>query len=155
MLFPETLATWKRFEERFGLEIEVIDAVEPGAPWTRENCCGQAKVDGLDQALDGVEAWITGHPPRAITDTRRRAKLERDEKRGIWKLNPLADWTNKDIWSYIFKHDLPYNPLHDHGLRFDRLRAVHAPRQRPRRPLGGRGQDRVRYPSLVSRDQTP
>ncbi|MGH3025767.1 MAG: phosphoadenosine phosphosulfate reductase family protein, partial [Gaiellaceae bacterium] len=44
VLFPETLATWKRFEERFGLEIEVIDASSPGAPWTRENCCGQAKV---------------------------------------------------------------------------------------------------------------
>jgi phosphoadenosine phosphosulfate reductase len=115
VLFPETLATWKRFEERFGLEIEVIDASSPGAPWTQENCCGQAKVDGLEQALDGVEAWVTGirreqSPTRANT-----AKLERDEKRGIWKLSPLADWSGKDVWNYIFEHDLPYNPLHDHG----------------------------------------
>ena len=115
VLFPETLATWKRFEERFGLEIEVIDASSPGAPWTRENCCGQAKVDGLEQALVGVQAWVTGirreqGPTRAGV-----AKLERDEKRDIWKLNPLADWTAKDIWTYIAKHDLPYNPLHDHG----------------------------------------
>ena len=115
VLFPETLATWKLFEERFGLEIEVIDASSPGAPWSRENCCGQAKVDGLEQALVGVEAWVTGirreqGPTRAGT-----AKLERDEKRDIWKVNPLADWTDKEIWTYIAKHDLPYNPLHDHG----------------------------------------
>src|SRR3984957_19720618 len=51
VLFRETLETWKRFEDRFGLPIEVIDASSPGAPWTQANCCGQAKVDGLEQAL--------------------------------------------------------------------------------------------------------
>ena len=116
VLFPETLATWKRFEERFGLEIEVIDASSPGAPWTRENCCSNhAKVEGLERALAGVEAWVTGIR-REQSPTRAGAtKLERDEKRGIWKVNPLADWSDKDVWSYILKHDLPYNPLHDHG----------------------------------------
>ena len=73
----------------------MIDASSPGAPWTRENCCGQAKVDGLEQALDGVEAWVTGIR-REQSPTRAHApKLERDEKRGIWKLNPLADWTEQ------------------------------------------------------------
>jgi phosphoadenosine phosphosulfate reductase len=115
VLFPETLATWKRFEERFGLEIEVVDASSPGAPWTRENCCGQAKVDGLERALSGVEAWVTGIRREQSATRADAAKLERDEKRGIWKLSPLADWTDKDVWNYIFKHDLPYNPLHDHG----------------------------------------
>jgi phosphoadenosine phosphosulfate reductase len=115
VLFPETLATWKRFEERFGLEIEVIDASSPGAPWSRENCCGQAKVDGLEQALTGVEAWVTGIRREQSPTRANAAKLERDEKRDIWKISPLADWTNKDVWNYILKHDLPYNPLHDHG----------------------------------------
>ncbi|MGH2861401.1 MAG: phosphoadenylyl-sulfate reductase [Solirubrobacteraceae bacterium] len=115
VLFPETLATWKRFEERFGLEIEVIDVSSSGAPWTRENCCGQAKVDGLDHALAGVEAWVSGIRREQSQTRAGVAKLERDEKRGIWKLNPLADWTGKDVWSYIVRHDLPYNPLHDHG----------------------------------------
>jgi phosphoadenosine phosphosulfate reductase len=115
VLFPETLATWKRFEERFALPIEVIDASSPGASWTQSNCCGQAKVDGLEQALAGTEAWITGIR-REQGPTRAGAhKLERDEKRGIWKLNPLADWTDKDIWRYIFANDLPYNALHDQG----------------------------------------
>jgi phosphoadenosine phosphosulfate reductase len=115
VLFPETLSTWKRFEDRFGLDIEVIDASSTGAPWTKDNCCGQAKVDGLEQALSGVEAWVTGIRREQSPTRAGSAKFERDSKRGIWKLNPLADWTDKDVWAYIFKHDLPYNELHDHG----------------------------------------
>ncbi len=115
VLFPETLVTWKKFEDRFGLEIEVIEASSPGAPWTKDNCCGQAKIDALEQALAGVEAWITGIRREQSPTRADAAKLELDEKRGIWKFNPLADWSDKDIWSYIFEHDLPYNPLHDHG----------------------------------------
>jgi phosphoadenosine phosphosulfate reductase len=115
VLFPETLETLKRFEERFKLPIEVIDASSPGAPWTQENCCGAAKVEGLERALTGVEAWITGIRREQAPTRASAAKLERDEKRGIWKVNPLADWTEKDVWTYIFKHDLPYHPLHDQG----------------------------------------
>ncbi len=115
VLFPETLETWKRFEERFGLPIEVIDAGSPGAPWTQENCCGTAKVEGLERALDGVEAWITGIRREQGPTRASAGKLERDERRGIWKVNPLTDWTEKDLWTYIFKHDLPYHPLHDQG----------------------------------------
>jgi phosphoadenosine phosphosulfate reductase len=115
VLFPETLAVWKRFEDRFGLNIEVIDASSPGAPWTKDNCCGQAKVDGLERALSDVQAWVTGIRREQSPTRAGSAKLERDSKRGIWKLNPLVDWTDKDVWAYIFKHDLPYNELHDHG----------------------------------------
>lgn len=115
VLFPETLATWKRFEERFGLPIEVIDAARPGGAWTREECCSEAKVAGLERALEGVDAWITGIRREQAPTRDGAAKLERDERRGIWKLNPLADWTERDIWRYIFEHELPYNPLHDRG----------------------------------------
>ena len=56
------------------------------------------------------------HPPRA---GRRRAPttqlIERDERRGLWKYNPLAQWTEKDLWRRIYERDLPYNPLHDQG----------------------------------------
>jgi len=115
VLFPETLETWKRFEERFGLPIEVIDASSPGAPWTQSNCCSAAKVDGLERALSGVEAWVTGIRREQAPTRAAAAKLERDDQRDIWKVNPLADWSEKDIWNYIFKHDLPYHPLHDQG----------------------------------------
>jgi phosphoadenosine phosphosulfate reductase len=115
VLFPETLETWKRFEEHFDLNVEVFDASSPDQPWTAERCCSAAKVDALENALTGVHAWITGIR-REQAGTRSAApKLERDEKRGIWKVNPLADWSEKDVWGYIFKHDLPYHPLHDQG----------------------------------------
>jgi phosphoadenosine phosphosulfate reductase len=115
VLFPETLETWKRFEDRFGMKIEVVDAQSPGQPWTAVNCCGQAKVDALERALAGVEAWFTGVRREQSPTRADAAKLERDERRGMWKLNPLADWTEKDLWRYIFDHDLPYHPLHDRG----------------------------------------
>jgi phosphoadenosine phosphosulfate reductase len=115
VLFPETLETWKRFEDRFGVDIEVVEARSPGDPWTAENCCGSAKVDALEHALTGVEAWITGIRREQAPTRAGSAKLERDERRGIWKVNPIADWSEKDLWTYIFKHDLPYHPLHDQG----------------------------------------
>jgi phosphoadenosine phosphosulfate reductase len=115
VLFPETLQTWKQFEDRFGLRVEVFDARSPDEPWTLTRCCSTAKVDALERALDGVEAWITGIRREQATTRAGATKLERDERRGIWKVNPLADWTEKDLWRYIYRHDLPYNPLHDQG----------------------------------------
>jgi phosphoadenosine phosphosulfate reductase len=115
VLFPETLETWKRFEERFGANIEVIDARSPDEPWTMARCCGEAKVEALERALDDVDAWITGIRREQAPTRAEAAKLEHDSKRGIWKVNPLADWSEKDLWRYIFEHDLPYHPLHDQG----------------------------------------
>jgi phosphoadenosine phosphosulfate reductase len=115
VLFPETLQTWKRFEERFPLPIRVLDALSPDEPWTAEHCCGAAKVAALASALSDVDAWITGIRREQAPTRAAAPKLERDEGRGIWKLNPLADWSEKDVWRYIFEHDLPYHPLHDEG----------------------------------------
>ena len=117
VLFPETYATWKQVEDRYGVKVEVYDASNPERPWTGgDHCCGVKKVEALEQALStNVDAWITGIR-REQAPTRAGAQhVERDEKRGIWKFNPLADWTDKDVWNYIAKHDLPYHPLHDHG----------------------------------------
>ncbi len=116
VLFPETLETWKAFAERFPrARFQTIDARSSGEPWTQENCCGAAKVAGLERALADVDAWVTGIR-REQSPTRAAApKLEHDARRGIWKLNPLADWSEKDVWSYVFAHELPYNPLHDAG----------------------------------------
>jgi phosphoadenosine phosphosulfate reductase len=113
VLFPETLATWRAFEERFGVRIEVEDAT---GPWTGpEHCCGAAKVEALERALDGAQAWITGIR-REQSETRATAELvENDPKRGIPKYNPLAFWSEKDLWRRIHEHDLPYHPLHDQG----------------------------------------
>jgi len=116
VLFEETMQTWREFEKRYGVEIEVFDASNPDAPWSGpEHCCSVAKVAALESALAGAEAWITGirreqGPTRAET-----LPIERDEKRGLWKYNPLAHWTEKDLWRRIHERDLPYNPLHDQG----------------------------------------
>lgn len=116
VLFPETLATWRAFEERFGVKVEVFDASSPGEPWSGpEHCCSAAKVAALEAALGGAEAWITGirreqGPTRAATEL-----IERDSKRSLLKYNPLAYWTDKALWQRINERDLPYNPLHDRG----------------------------------------
>jgi phosphoadenosine phosphosulfate reductase len=115
VLFGETLETWKRFEDRFGVSIEVVDARSPDEPWTAARCCGEAKVDALERALSGVDAWITGIRREQAPTRAASPKLERDERRGIWKVNPLADWSEKDLWRYINSHELPYHPLHDQG----------------------------------------
>jgi phosphoadenosine phosphosulfate reductase len=116
VLFPETRATWRAYEQRFGVSIEVHDASSPGDPWSGPaHCCGEAKVAALEETLSDVDAWITGlrreqGPTRADTQL-----VEFDERRGIWKFNPLAQWTEKDLWQRISERDLPYNPLHDRG----------------------------------------
>jgi phosphoadenosine phosphosulfate reductase len=116
VLFEETMQTWRAFEERYGVEIEVFDASNPSNPWSGpEHCCSVAKVAALEQALSGADGWITGirreqGPTRAGSEL-----IERDEQRGLWKYNPLAHWTDKDLWKRISERDLPYNTLHDQG----------------------------------------
>jgi phosphoadenosine phosphosulfate reductase len=116
VLFPETYAVWKQVEDRYGLKVEVYDASNPDRPWTGgDHCCGVQKVAALEEALAGVDAWITGIR-REQAPTRANAQhVEQDEKRGIVKFNPLAEWTDKDVWNYIAEHELPYHPLHNQG----------------------------------------
>ena len=116
VLFEETHATWRALEERYGIRVERFDASSPDAPWTGgERCCSDYKVAALRRALAGQDAWVTGlrrehSPQRADTP-----KLHWDERNGLWKVAPLADWTERDVWRYIAEHDVPYNPLHDRG----------------------------------------
>lgn len=119
VLFPETLATWRRFEQRFGIAVEVQDASGAGGaggPWTGpEHCCSAAKVAALARSLEGAEAWITGIR-RQQGPTRADAQpIEADAARGLIKYNPLAHWSDRDLWQAIHERDLPYNPLHDQG----------------------------------------
>lgn len=116
VLFPETLQTWRAFEQSFGIEVEVYDASNPSAPWSGpEHCCSIAKVAALEQALAGAEAWITGIRREQASTRANTQTTEHDDKRAIFKYNPLAAWTEKDLWQRIFERDLPYNPLHDQG----------------------------------------
>jgi phosphoadenosine phosphosulfate reductase len=114
-LFPDTYEVWRKVEDRYDLHVEVFDASSMNGPWTPENCCGPRKVAALQHALDGVDAWITGIR-REQSPTRADAQREEwMESRGVWKFNPLVDWTEDDVWRYVHEHDLPYHPLHDQG----------------------------------------
>lgn len=125
VLFPETYANWRAVEERYGITVEVHQgpslgrqAAEHGeALWERDaaRCCDFRKVGPLNEALAGLEGWITGMR-REQSPTRADApKIEWDAKHGLWKANPLADWTEDQVWDYIREHDLPVNQLHYTG----------------------------------------
>lgn len=80
----------------------------------RKLCCNIRKIEPLTRALKNFEAWFTGlRREQAVTRTEIK-KVENDNAHnGIIKINPLVDWTEKDIWDYIRKNDVPYNKLHD------------------------------------------
>lgn len=83
----------------------------------RKECCHIRKVEPLERALSGIEGWVTGlRRDQAIT----RASLPKieidDSHGGIVKLNPLADWTEAQVWDFIREHEVPYNALHNRGF---------------------------------------
>lgn len=81
----------------------------------RKECCRIRKVEPLNRALAGNKAWITGQR-KAQSTTRTALEIQEDDvAHGMTKFNPLADWSEDDVWHYIRQNDVPYNPLHDHG----------------------------------------
>jgi phosphoadenosine phosphosulfate reductase len=83
----------------------------------RKRCCHIRKVEPLERALAGKKAWITGQR-REQAATRADLKVrELDAGRGIEKFNPLADWSEEEVWEYIRAFEVPYNALHDQGYR--------------------------------------
>jgi phosphoadenosine phosphosulfate reductase len=117
VLFEETIATWRALEARYGVKVDVFDATSPdGRPWTGgRHCCADRKVAALGNALAGVDAWVTGLRREHSEERAGTAKVHWDERNDLWKVNPLADWTEQDVWRYIAEHDVPYNELHDRG----------------------------------------
>jgi phosphoadenosine phosphosulfate reductase len=126
-LFPETYALMERVEQLYGIAIERVKSVftpeaqelEHGtALWKRDPdaCCSLRKIEPLRRKLAGLQAWITSIR-RDQTAVRASArKVEWDAKFHLVKINPLADWTSKQVWRYIYDHNVPYNPLHDQGF---------------------------------------
>jgi phosphoadenosine phosphosulfate reductase len=125
VLFPETYDVWRAVEKRYGIQVEVYEgpslgrqaAVHGDALWERrpDLCCSIRKVEPLGRALAGLDGWIAGvrrdqSPTRADTP-----KIGWDERHELWKANPLADWTDDDVWGFVREHELPYNRLHDSG----------------------------------------
>ena len=125
LLFEQTYATRDALAERYGISftryagisLETQEAEHGANLWRRhpDACCGIRKVDPMRAALSGAECWVSGI--RRV-DSRTRAgaaKFGWDKRFGLWKLNPLADWTDEQVWNHIRENEVPYNPLHDEG----------------------------------------
>jgi len=129
-LHPETLAMLDRVKEHYGYEIatyrpqpEAVDAyvAQNGlnafydSVEMRKECCRIRKVEPLGRALKGNKAWVTGQR-RSQSATRAELHVqENDAAHGMEKFNPLADWSEQDVWDYIRANGVPYNALHDQG----------------------------------------
>lgn len=126
-LFKETYDVRDQIVEKYNLKPEQIIQVKPQfSPqeqtakfgsflWVNhpEQCCQIRKVDPLIGILKQYDAWITGIR-RSQSPTRSNASLVGwDEKFGLVKFNPLATWTNDEVWAYIKTNNIPYNILHD------------------------------------------
>jgi len=125
VLFPETYETRDRLAERLGvrfdrfhnLTLEEQAAKHGDELWKRDPdaCCGLRKIEPMRRALTSVDCWAAGVRREDSASRAKTPKFGWDKRFELWKLNPLADWTERDVWTYIHEHDLPYNPLHDHG----------------------------------------
>ena len=81
----------------------------------RKACCAVRKVEPLRRALAAKRGWITGLRREQADSRAELAEVERDEANGVWKFNPLADWSAADVWEYLRANRVPYNALHDRG----------------------------------------
>ena len=126
----ETLDCLKETEERYDFKYRVYHP-DPAAVGTmvaekgpdlfyenvenRKLCCHVRKVEPLKRALKGLKAWICGLRREQSVTRAGLETVEWDEANGLYKVNPLKDWTEQQVWDYLREHRVPYNPLHDQG----------------------------------------
>ncbi len=79
----------------------------------RKRCCQIRKVEPLQRALQGKQAWVTGLRREQAPTRQHLGAAEWDADNGLHKFNPLIEWTQIDVWSYIREFNVPYNMLHD------------------------------------------
>ena len=130
-LHPETLAVLDEVRSVYGYEIALYrpqpDAVDAyvaqkglnafyDSVELRRECCHIRKVEPLGRALAGKKAWVTGQR-RAQSTTRAELPVQEDDAaHDMIKFNPLADWSEVDVWDYLRANNVPYNKLHDQGF---------------------------------------
>ena len=104
--WPDTVSA---YVEEHGID-GFYDGIEQ-----RKACCAVRKVEPLRRALAGKRGWITGLRREQVESRAELAEIERDEAHGLWKFNPLADWSATEVWEYLRGNRVPYNALHDRG----------------------------------------
>lgn len=130
-LFPETYDLIERTDARYKINIEVFfperEQVEKmiaekginlfyESIENRRLCCHIRKIVPLKRALQGLDVWISGLR-RSQSITRQDMKMvEWDEGNQLIKINPLLNWSEEEVWTYVKQNNIPYNPLHDQGF---------------------------------------
>lgn len=123
-LFPETHNLIDRTEQKYGIKVERVyspfspeeqEQIHGAALWNHDpdQCCNLRKVEPLRRKLKALSAWITSIRRDQTLSRKSAHKVEWDEKFGLVKINPIADWSSKQVWRYLHEHAVPYNPLHD------------------------------------------
>jgi len=124
--FKETLELREEVKRRYGIEVEFKRAEtsveeyerQNGGPIYRTNpdqCCLHRKVQVLEKAVIGMHAWASAIRRDQSPDRANAPIVGWDKKFSLVKVSPLANWTKQKVWSFISKHNVPYNPLHDQG----------------------------------------
>ncbi|MDD2599269.1 MAG: phosphoadenylyl-sulfate reductase [Kiritimatiellae bacterium] len=130
-LYPETMQLLEETQRRYNFRYKVyqprqhnvkgsLDENGPDSIYnsieSRRACCNMLKIEPLQRALQGVGAWITGLRREQSTTREAISIVAIDAAHnGIYKVSPLANWSEQNVWDYIQEHDVPYNKLHDQG----------------------------------------
>lgn len=136
-LFPETYNLMDQVEQRYDIRIERVYPLNPPEEQERiygpalwqsnpDQCCNLRKVEPLRRKLSELQAWITSIRRDQTADRAGAGKVEWDSKFGLVKINPIADWTSKQVWQYVREHDVPYNELH--GRNYPSIGCTHCTR---------------------------
>ena len=128
--FPETLAYKETLAKLFGLKNVIELKADPekkakvvaeyqGVPFEKnpDLCCQINKVEPLEKALKGYDAWMTGIR-RHQTESRKSIRMIEEYKKGgaeLYKISPLANLTSRETWWYLKEHNIPRHPLYDKG----------------------------------------
>lgn len=124
--FQETLDLRERIKQKYAIAVEYVRAeqtvaeyeAEHGGPLYRirpDQCCADRKLAPLRKAVIGYDAWISAIRRDQTADRAVASVVQWDAKFNLVKVNPLLSWTKKDVWDFVLKNDVPYNPLHDQG----------------------------------------
>ena len=131
-LHADSLVLIEKIRRHYGVDVRVYapdaDAVSEyvrrhgrdafyGGVELRKRCCEIRKVEPLSRALRGKRAWITGQRRAQAASRAALPEREFDALHGLEKFNPLAAWSETDVWNYIKAERVPYNRLYDQGYR--------------------------------------
>lgn len=129
-VFPETYELIEKTNARYRINIEVYFpereqvekmVAEKGINLfyesieNRQFCCTIRKIEPLMRALAGMEVWITGMRRNQSVTRTGAGRVEWEPRHGLLKLNPLIDWTDDELWSYLRENKVPVSELHQKG----------------------------------------